>query len=286
MQKLRIAVICAGIVLIIPASGSGHAGLITTYTHHVEKGELETMFFNDLTDPSGHAREEEGHGNYLSHMIELKYSPTDQLAMEFMPEWFEDLETGESKFTGYRYELRYRLFHEEVALNPMVYAEYENLHIETRYKMEVSGWVVPPYDEEENEVEREKILETRIILSQDEGNVTAAFNWINESDLTNGVTAFGYSLGILYRVEGDGHEHSASHDGSEGFVRTGMLGFELLGALGDTRAFGVTPGRQEHYFQPSLTLHVGSRTMVTLGFGIGLTRASDQLTRLNLGYKF
>lgn len=286
MKKEMIARLGALVALFVPVSGYCHVGLITTYTHHMEKGELEVMFFNDLTDPSELAREEEGHGSYLSHMLELKYSLTDQLVMEFMPEWFEDLETGDSRFTGYRYEMRYRLFSEEVPLNPVVYAEYENLHIETRYKMEVSGWVIPPYTEDVEAVDRERILETRMILSQDRGNVTAAFNSINESDLTSGVTAFGYSLGVLYRVGGDGHEHHVSQESSRRLVRAGMLGFELFGALGDTRAFGLTPRRQEHYFQPSFTLHVGSRTMATLGFGIGLTKASDQLMRLNLGYKF
>lgn len=43
----------------------------------------------------------------------------------------------------------------------------EDLDPDTRYKMEVSGWVLPPYEEEEVEVHRERILESRLILSHE-----------------------------------------------------------------------------------------------------------------------
>ena len=169
-----------------------HEGYITTYNHHIYKGEFEVMLMNDFTSPSGPKRRKDGHKNYFSQMLEIEYAPTSQLALEFMAEAFEDIGTGDSRFTGFRYEARYRLFKEEVPLNPVLYVEYEDLHVATRYKMEVSGWVEPPFEEEEGDSDRESILESRLILSQDFGRWNAAFNWINESDLNSDETAFGY----------------------------------------------------------------------------------------------
>lgn len=264
-----------------------HKGYMTTYSHHIEKGEVELMVLNDFTSPSAH-KGEEGQGDHISQMTELKYNPTDRLALEFMWEWFRDVEKGRGKFTGYRYEARYRLF-KDVPLNPMVYAEYEDLHPTTRYKMEVSGWIRPPYDKpEEPEPAREKILESRLILSQDFGPWNAAFNWINESDLQSGDAAFGYAMGAFYKIHEDAHGEHAGHEGhgASRFIRPMAVSFELFGALGDKRRFGLWPSRQEHYFQPGITFHLGEHSMLTTGYAMGLTKSSDDLMRLNVGWKF
>lgn len=160
---------------------------------------------NDFTFPSAPKREE-GQNNYFSQMIEIEYGLTEQLAVEIMGEGFEELETGRAQYTGQRYEARYRLSRKEVPLNPMVYVEYEDLSVNTRYKMEVSGWINPPYETaaEEEAGGRESILESRLILSQDVGKWNFAFNWINESDIVHGGTAFGYSFGTAYH-SGSGH---------------------------------------------------------------------------------
>lgn len=263
-----------------------HEGYITTYNHHIVPGELELMLMNDFTSPSDLKRENDGHEEYFSQMLELEYAPTSQFAFEFMAEAFEDIGTGEKKFTGFRYETRYRPFKEEVPLNPTLYLEYEDLHIQTRYKMEVSGWVDPPYEEEGEEPDRERILESRLILSQDFGSLNLAFNWINESDLNSGETAFGYSFGFLYRLSQHLEEGHAHHAENAKIIRPASLAFEFLGALGDTKKFGIQPSRQEHYFQPSIMFHIGKNSMLTIGFGIGLTKASDNIIRTSLGWMF
>lgn len=290
-KKIRlITALLAGIEAVTAASAWAHKGYMTTYSHHVEKGEVEIMALNDFTSPSARKREEDGQGDYFSQMMELKYNPTNRLALEFMWEWFQDMEKGTGKLTGFRYEVRYRLFADEVPLNPMVYVEYENLHPSTRYKMEVSGWVDPPYAEVPHvEPAREKIMESRLILSQDFGSWNIAFNWINESDLQSGRNAFGYSTGIFYRIhEKVSHEGHAGHMEQEhpGLVRPMFVSFEFFGALGDDRRLGFQPSRQEQYFQPGITFHLGRASMLTIGYAMGLSKSSDDLMRLNWGYKF
>jgi hypothetical protein len=185
--------------------------------------------------------------------------------------------------------------------------------------MEVSGWVNPPYAESGEEPDRERIMETRLVLSDDIGPVNVAFNWINETDVTNGHTPFGYSLGLMWmpqhneaqnpsnhHLSGPGGKtgaeacrcgaemagckcsHCAGHGGECPCAHSGMLGFgvELFGGLGDTKAFSIDPSRQEHYLGPIFMYHINSHWMFHAQLAIGLTMMSDQLTRLNFGYEF
>ena len=315
MKKTKqVSILLAWILLVTcvntPLIFAGNDAYTVTYNHHIEKGELEVMFMNDFTHPSKHLQEEDGQKDYFSNMVELEYAPWDQLASEFMVEWFEELNTGKTGFTGFRYETRYRLFKDEVPLNPMVYAEYEDLDPRSRFKMVTSGWVNPPYmTGDEAKPDRESILETRLILSQDFGHWNVAFNWINETDFhASGKTDFGYALGVSYflhekREETDEDDHDAKTNKSDtkgstqgahchaplegqAFIRPAALAFELYGGLGDTVRFGVDPARQEHYFQPSVMFHIGKNAMLSLGFAIGLTRSSDQMVRTSLGWEF
>ncbi len=289
MKNLKRELIISAVILLMHTFGTisalAHEGYITTYNHHIYKGEFEVMLMNDFTSPSGPKRRNDGHENYFSQMLEIEYAPTSQLAFEFMAEAFEDIGTGDARFTGFRYETRYRLFKEEVPLNPVLYVEYEDLHVATRYKMEVSGWVEPPFKEEEGDSDRESILESRLILSEDFGRWNVAFNWINESDLNAGEAAFGYSLGFLYRLPQHSEEGHAHHAKSAKFMPT-TLAFEFFGALGDTNKFDLRPSRQEHYFQPSVMFHVGENSMFSIGAGIGLSHASDNMLRLMYGWMF
>lgn len=221
MNKLNRTLGLATTLAILAWTNFARAGndiYFVTYNHYIDKGELELMLMNDFTDPSKFRREDDGQHSYFSQMIELEYGVTEQWATEFMVEAFEEPGTGQSRFTGFRWENRYRLFKQEVPLNPMLYVEYEDLDPATRYKMEVSGWVRPPYKDTSPEPDRERILESRLVLSQDFGKLNLAFNWINESDLNaSGFTAFGYALGARYDFNG-GHftnpepdEHAGHH---------------------------------------------------------------------------
>ena len=292
MRIMRFTAALAAILCVGGEAWAGNNGWFTTYNSEIEKGEIELMFMTDITAPSRFRREDDGFGTYMSHMVELEYSPFNQFATEFMIEWFEDFETSDAKFTGFRWESRYRIFKKEVPLNPMLYLEYEDLDPATRYKMEVSGWIDPPYAETGGEPDRERILETRLVLSQDFGPVNVAFNWINETDLENGHTPFGYSLGamwMLHHHEEHEHEKTKSSEEKEEEEEHGEgvgLGLELYGALGDTKSFGLTPSRQEHYVGPIFMYHLNDHWMFHTQLAVGLSKASDNLFRMNFGYEF
>lgn len=297
MKKLNLTLGLATTLAILNWANIARAGndiYFVTYNHYIDKGELELMLMNDFTDPSKFRREDDGQHSYFSQMIELEYGVTEQWATEFMIEGFEEPGTGQSRFTGFRWENRYRLFKQDVPLNPMLYVEYEDLDPATRYKMEVSGWVRPPYKDTRAEPDRERILESRLVLSQDFGKLNVAFNWINESDLNaSGFTAFGYALGARYDFNG-GHftnpepdEHAGHHGHQEQHaLLKPTIGVELYGGVGDTRRLDFDPSRQEHYLQPDIMLHLNEHTMLHLGLAIGLSKASDNLVRTALAIEF
>jgi len=343
------AALSAAVALAPAGARAGNSGFFTTYDSGVERGEFELMLMNDLTRPSPLR---EGYGVYASHMFELEYGVTSKLAAELMLEWFEDFKTGEAAFTGYRVEARYRLFENPVPLNPMLYVEYEDLAANTRYKMETSGFVKAPYAEDESEGGRERVLETRLVLSEQIGPFNLAFNWINETDLHDAATAFGYALGAMWmpghgeaascpmpaasgaqgggakyscpmhrdavsdapgtcpqcgmalaadgeagpssacgcaeNMKGCGCAHCAGRGGACSCKHGGMwgLGLEAFGGLGDTKAFGVHPSLQEHYLGVIAMYHFTPRLMMHAQLAKGLTSASDDLLRLNVGYEF
>ena len=287
--------------MLTSAISTAQEGYFTTYGHEVEKGELEFMLMIDHTSPSKVDREE-GQRNFLSQMPKIGFNPTNQLEIELMVESFQEFGTGNAKFTGFRFETRYRLFKKEVFLNPTIYFEFEDLDPETRFKMETSGWIITPYKEEpEGNPEREKILESRLILSKNIGNWNIAFNWLNETDTRTGATPFGYALGAYSEHEASVYSCPMHSDevsdkpgecskcgmkltgkGDKKNVVASTLTFELLGGLGDNKQFGIIPWRQEHYFQPGIMLHLPNGLMLSTAFAIGLTDASDDMVRIML----
>lgn len=258
---------------------AGNGANFVLYNHHTaDAGEKEIMFMNDMgAEPDG--------TRYAAQMIEIEYGLTDKLTTEFMVEGQTTFGEGAYNFTGWRWENRYRLFDYGTPLNPVIYVEWEDLSEDTKYKMEISGR--EDATEQEKTRPRERILETRLILGQDiTERLDVSFNWINESDLDTGVTAFGYALGFNYKVGElpNGVKHISEEHGYHPEVRVGV---ELFGALGDSDK-GITADADltAHYLGVNMLYHVAQNTMIKFGGAIGLTNVSEDLFRLALGYEF
>lgn len=273
--------IALSVFMILPsAAWAGNGANFILYNHHTaEAGEKEVMLMNDLgQEPDG--------TRYAAQMIEFELGLTDRWTSEFMIEGQATSGEGGYHFTGFRWENRYRLFEYGKFLNPVLYVEWEDLGEDTKYLMEVSGR--EDAAERTKARPRERILETRLILGEDMGDgLDAAFNWINESDLDTGVTAFGYALGLNYKLSplpGAPVRHIEEEHGYHPEVR---LGLELFGGLGDSDR-GVTADADvtQHYLGVNTMFHVTGRTMIKFGGAIGLTNVSQDLFRLAVGYEF
>ena len=258
----------------------------------------------DFTEPAERSADEKL-GGYISQMLELEYGITEQLATELMLEGFVDTTHSYGKFTGFRWENRYRLNKDENWwLNPVLYMEYEDLDSKTRFKMEVSGRE-DSKGEPAEEDQRERIMETRLLLSRDFGPWNLAFNWINETDMRrSGFTDFGYALGLRYTLTDHHHEQEdendstamTAHHGHHGLAprkpnlasrwKPAAIGLELFGGLGNSRAFGGSFDVQPHYLSPILMFHPSEHLMIHLGAAFGLTGVSDDLIRTGIALEF
>ncbi|MBI3184856.1 MAG: hypothetical protein HYZ28_22180 [Myxococcales bacterium] len=129
------------------------------------------------------------------------------------------------------------------------------------------------------------------MLSDELGPARLSFNWINETDLMGGGTAFGYAIGAsvplggwshpehAVHAEDSGHGEHSSHGGTR-------IGLELYGGFGDTSDFGPDPRTREHYASLSLMRQFGKGWMVKVAGSVGLTEVSRDLFRVGVGYEF
>ena len=281
-RAVQGALLSAALGCVTPA-WAGNDIFFVTYNHNIEPRETELMVMTDVAKPADAA---EG-GTYLAHMIELERGLTERWATEVMIEGYVDPGRGTSKFTGFRWENRYRL-RKGRSLVPVLYAEYEDLDPATRFKMELSGREDGKGEPSGLEGRRERILETRLVLSQDFGAYNVALNWINETDLRRGAggfTDFGYALGVR-RALGQHRHGSDAQAGPPSGWRPTAVGLELYGGVGNSRAFGGPFNAQQHYVQPVVMFHPAHNVMLHVGVAVGLTSVSDTLVRTSLGFGF
>lgn len=280
MLQASTCVLFAFIFALMPSIVlGGNAANFVLYNHHTaDAGEKEIMLMTDLgQEPDGI--------RYLSNMIEFELGITDKFTSEFMIEGQATFGEGGYHFTGFRWENRYRFFEYGFPLNPVLYFEWEDLSEDTKYIMEVSGR--EDAEERTKDRPRERILETRLILGQDiASRLDVALNWINESDLDTGVTAFGYATGLNYKLSAppDKLRHIEEEHGYHPEIR---LGLELFGALGDSDKGVTTDGSvTPHYLSPNILFHITESAMIKFGGAIGLTNVSQDIFRFAFGYEF
>ncbi len=242
---------------------AGNGANFVLYNHHMPTaGETELMLMSDLAQEADGTR-------YTAQMVEVELGITDRLATEFMFEGQATVGQQSYRFTGFRWEGRYRLFEDEALLNPVIYLEYEDLSVQTKYVMEMSGRADAVATAKARP--RERVLESRLILSQDlNPRLNIAFNWLNESDLDSGITAFGYAAGVNYRVND-----------------TLLFGLEMFGGVGDSnKGFTMNGAITQHYLGPNFRISLSPEWDIKLGGAIGLTNVSQDIFRLALSREF
>ncbi len=208
------AVLFLAAVALLAAHGkawSGNEANFILYDYHTEKAATTSaMLLSDV------ARDVPGEPSYSAQMLMIEHAMTDRWTTEFMVEGQKT--AGEQyQYTGWRWENRFRLFEYGTFLNPVLYIEYENLKPTTKYLMEVSGRTDAP--ENPGPPQTERILETRLILGQElSDKLDVSFNWINETNIRNGQTDFGYAFGLNYLIYG-GHSDVGSPGAHRGIMQ-------------------------------------------------------------------
>ena len=156
-------------------------------------------------------------------------------------------------FTGFRWENRFRPLMRNYWINPVLYAEFEDINGADKSFLEVVNHdsiadLSPP--NAESRAESKKEMELKLILSSNAHGWNISENIITEKMLNhNEPWEFGYALGVSRPL--------ALAAGKKGcvFCRENFLaGVELYGGLGTTEHFGLNG--TSHYLGPILQLNI------------------------------
>ena len=277
-SHLRFRLLLSMLMVLAPSLLLAQEGpYFVTYDHHMEEpGNLE-LSTNAVLGSSPRA------GNsFMGNWTEFEYGMKGWWTTEF---YLDDQSTwGESTvFTGFRWENRFRLLMGEHRINPVLYAEYENLSGADKTFKEVVGFDsgfdnAEPNSQTRRETQRE--LETKLILSSDFKGWNVAENFIAEKNLpSNNAWEFGYAVGMNRPLA------SAASPYPCRFCRENFrAGVELYGGLGTRQQF--TLRQTSHYIAPLLAWDLPNGMTLRVSPAFGLTRSSHPfMIRMGISYE-
>ncbi len=220
------------------------------------EGEIELVYWWDYIvksdleyDYFGEVLNKEG---LQRHSIEIEYGVTDRWTLAAYAD-FEYPKGGDFKYVQARAVVtRFRFFEQgERFLDGAIYIEYY-----LPYKK---------YRESEH-------VETRLILQKDLGRISLIANPIVDKNVSGGVEEgleFEYAAGIYLR--------------STPRLTPGLEFYGEMGELSDLKP----KDEQEHWIFPRLGIQLGRRVALDIGYGFGLTKASDdQVLKTILEFEF
>ncbi len=266
----------ACLLLSLPARiGAQDRPYFVTYNHQLEEpGSLEVS----VIPVFGTQR---GGGDFLASWTELEYGMKGWWTAEF---YLDGQSTrGDSTiFTGFRWENRFRPLMREHWINPVLYIEFENINAADKTLLEAVGHDTQADHATPNSIarlERQRELETKLILSSNFKGWNVSENFIGEKNLTGGPWEFGYALGVSRPLA------LAASPNRCNFCRENFVaGMELYGGLGDRRRFGLQD--TSHYLAPLLAWNLPNGTTLRLSPTFGMNSASHRfLLRFGISYE-
>lgn len=247
---------------------------LITYSHQMEEpGNLEIETKSVTGKPGGGNR-------FLGASMELEYSLTRWWTTSM---YLDGQATGGQStiFTGYRWENRFRLLPHEHWINPVLYAEYENVDGADKTLLEVVGRDGKDDLIQPNQIARRgkaHELEARLILGSSFKGWTIAENLIGEKNLGHAPFEFGYTAGISRPLS-----LSSQHDHCNFCARSIQVGVEMYGGLGTANDFGFRA--TSHYVAPVVSWTLTSDTTFRVSPGFGVTNSSVPfLLRFGVSY--
>jgi hypothetical protein len=273
-SKIRMVAAVLGVAGMLgwPA-GSQAQNYFVTYTHHMEEpGSLEFATKSVTGFPrAGNA--------FLGNAFEFEYG----VKAWWSAELYLDSQTTaneSSVFTGYRIENRFRPLLKEHWINPVLYAEFENINSADKALLEVVGHDgVEDFLERSDRSEKKREVELKLILGSNIKGWNLAENFIMEKNLAGEPWEFGYALALSRPLS------LAASPNPCTFCRENFtVGAELYGGLGDRYSFGLHD--TSHYLAPTMAFHIPSGPTLSLSPGAGLNSHSHGLLlRFGIAYE-
>lgn len=240
---------------------------IVTYDHYLEEpGNLEIEYFSTFgTQPGGN--------NFDANWMEFEYGVKAWWTTEFYLD--EQTTFGDSTlFTGFRWENRVRLLRREHFVNPVFYAEYEQITEADKIIKEVEGHDVAFDHAVRNAIAQRTLnheLEFKLLLSRNFKGWNVAINPLATKNLLpSNPWELGYAVGVS-RPLALAALPNACNLCRENFI----AGLELYGGLGDTTSFGLQ--NTSHYLAPAVAWNLPSGWTLRLSPGFGLNANSHGL---------
>jgi hypothetical protein len=246
-----------------------------TYDHHMEEpGNLEIS-----TSPViGHSN---GINSFIGNWTEFEYGAKAWWTSEFYLDT-QHTRHDSTLFTGFRFENRFRLLFSEHKINPVLYVEYEHVNGADKTMKEVVGFDGKGDHTESNDdarLERERELETKLILSSQAKGWNISENLIGVKNVHEGVWEFGYALGVSRPLA-----LAASPEACRLCRENFTVGAELYGGLGEWG--DLTFKGTSHYIAPALAWNLPNGTSLHVSPGFGLTDQSHaMLLRFGVSYE-
>jgi hypothetical protein len=266
-------VACLAAMLGLPHHAAAQENYFVTYTHHMEEpGNLE--FATKSVTGFPHA------GNaFLGNAIEMEYGVKTWWTSEF----YLDSQTTaneSSVFTGFRFENRFRPLLQEHWINPVLYAEFEDINSADKALLEVVGHDgIDDFLGRNDRSEKKREVELKLILSSNFKGWNVAENMIAEKNIAGEPWEFGYAVAVSRPLS------LAASPNACRFCRENFaMGAELYGGLGDRYSFGLHD--TSHYLAPTMAFHMPTGPTFSVSPTAGLNSNSHGfLLRFGVAYE-
>lgn len=235
------------------------------YDHNLEEpGNLEVEYFSTFgTQRAGN--------DFHSYWTELEYG----LKAWWTTEFYLDAQStfhDSTVYSGFKWENRFRVLKHEHWINPVLYAEFEDINGADKTLKEVVGHdTESDYANSNRETrrQRKREIELKLILSSNTRGWNFSENIITEKNLSNQPWEFGYALAASRPLA-----LKASAKRCTLCRQNFIVGAELYGGLGDRHSFGLH--ETSHYLAPVAGWNLPSGWTLRLSPGFGLNDNSHK----------
>ena len=235
------------------------------YDHNLEEpGNLEIEYFSTFgTQRAGN--------DFHAFWGEFEYGVTAWWTTEF----YLDAQTtfhDSTAYTGFKWENRFRVLKHDPWINPVLYAEFEDINGADKTLKEIVGHDAQSDFLVQNKIarmEHKREVELKLILSSNTHGWNFSENIITEKNLSNSPWEFGYALAASRPLSLKGSAKRCN------FCRQNfVVGAEMYGGLGDRYSFGLR--ETSHYVAPVAGWNLPSGWTLRLSPGFGLNDNSHQ----------
>ena len=205
----------------------------------------------------------EGGNAFLGNALEFEYGAKAWWTTELYLDGQSTVNES-TVFTGFRWENRFRPLLTEHWINPVLYAEFENINSADKSLLEVVGHDVRDDLVARNDRhEKKRELELKLILSSNFKGWNVSENFISEKNLKAFPWEFGYAIGASRPLALVASARRCV------FCRENFsAGAEIYGGLGNRYSFGLHD--TSHYVAPVIEWRIPGNAAFRFSPGFGL----------------